>query len=227
MKPELVSGNVIADCPECGVPTTFEYKSPGGSGEFGSVIVEKGPYLFGGKKFNRIIHKTLRCCVCSRPAVATVYCNNYAAAEAELGKFWPTAKPFTEPVPESTPEYIIKELREAESCIGAQAHRAAAAMLRSTAEKTLIANGYNERNLYQKIEAAGNDGVITSARRQRAQDLIRTLGNDVLHEEWREVEITEIESAHKYASRIIEDFYDDRETVVALLQQIGRLSTEN
>jgi hypothetical protein len=55
--------------------------------------------------------------------------------------------------------------------VGVEAWRGAAALLRSTLEKTLIAKGYErdgESNLYRKIEAAGADGVITSGRRQRA-----------------------------------------------------------
>lgn len=108
-----------------------------------------------------------------------------------------------------------------------KAWRASAAMLRSTLEKTLKANGYNERNLYQKIEAAGVDGVITSARRQRAQDLIRTLGNDVLHDDWRKVDAEEVQAAYRYVSRIVEDFYDDRETVESVLLQKGRTQNNN
>ena len=221
MTPEFVTGNVRADCPDCGVPTTFEYKSSEGSGEFGSVIKNFG-HKYDGVDYSRIIYKTLRCCVCGRPGVATVHCNNSYASNSKLEKFWPSSKP-TEVVPDLTPDFIVKELREAESCMEVNAWRASAAMLRSTIEKTLIANSYNERNLYLKIEAAGKDGVITSARRQRAQDLVRTLGNDVLHDEWREVAPEEVEAAYKYVSRIIEDFYDDRDTVVSVLEQAGRL----
>ena len=223
MNPEFVNGNVVAICPDCGVPVTFEYKSSDGSGEFGSVI-KQSSHTYEGRTYSRIIYKTLRCSVCYRPGVATVHCNNSYATDSKLGNFWPSSMP-KEKVPKLTPDFIIKELREAEACMEANAWRASAAMLRSTLEKTLIANGYNERNLYQKIEAAGQDGVITSARRQRAQDLIRTLGNDVLHDEWREVEAKEVQAAYKYVSRIIEDFYDDRDTVISVLEQSERLST--
>jgi hypothetical protein len=43
------------------------------------------------------------------------------------------------------------------------------------------------------------------------------LGNDVLHDDWREVLPGEYEDAHKYTQRILEDFYDDRPTVEARL----------
>jgi hypothetical protein len=224
MNPEFVNGNVRADCPDCGVPVTFEFRSTDGSGEFGSVI-KQGSFPFNGKTYSRVIYKTLRCSVCSRPAVATVYCGN-SYSNGSIGDFWPTSRP-KEILPDETPDYIINELREAEACMEAKAWRASAAMLRSTLEKTLNANGYNQRNLYQKIETVGNDGVITSARRQRAQDLIRTLGNDVLHDDWREVNSEEVKAVYKYVSRIIEDFYDDRETVVSVLVEKQRISNNN
>ena len=106
--------------------------------------------------------------------------------------------------------------------VGVEAWRGAAALLRSTLEKTLIAKGYErdgESNLYRKIEAAGADGVITSGRRQRAQDLVRTLGNDVLHDEWRAVTQQEAEDAHRYVDRVIEDLYDDRAAVEKALRE--------
>jgi len=104
------------------------------------------------------------------------------------------------------------------------AWRGAAALLRSALEKALKANGYDEAVLYKKIEAAGADGVITSSRRQRAQDLVRILGNDVLHEEWRVVTQQEAEDAHHYVGRVIEDLYDDRAAVETVLAAKGRSS---
>jgi hypothetical protein len=79
-----------------------------------------------------------------------------------------------------------------------------------------------KRIFIKKIEAAGDDGAITSARRQRAQDLVRTLGNDVLHDDWRVVTQEEVEDAHKYVGRILEDFYDDRATVEKMLTSKNR-----
>ena len=97
-------------------------------------------------------------------------------------------------------------------------------MLRSTLEKTLLANGYEKGNLYKKIETAAADGTITAARSKRAHENIRVLGNDVLHDEWREVTEEEFDEAHHYAQRILEDFYDDRPTVEALLKEKGRMN---
>jgi len=220
MEPVFVEGNIRADCPDCGVPSTFEYRNPDeGGAEFGSVILNK-QHNYKSAGYSRIIYKLLRCTVCNRPGVAKLHVgNNYK--QGVLESFWPSSITSAK-LPDNAPKQIEKELREAESCMSVEAWRGAAALLRSALEKTLIENGYDQRNLYQKIEAAGNDGIITSARRQRAQDLIRTLGNDVLHDEWRVVSRQEVEDAHHYVARVIEDFYDDRATVETVLSEKGR-----
>ena len=220
MKPEFVAGNVRADCPDCGVPTTFEFREPGERGEFGTIIINR-THSFENKQYTRILYKLMRCIVCNRPGVATLH-TPAQYMQSALESFWPTGIPH-ERIPENVPVHIQKELREAELCMSVEAWRASAAMLRSTLEKILIANGYDDRKLYQKIESAGSDGVITSARRQRAQDIVRTLGNDGLHEEWREVTQDEVDAAHKYVARVIEDFYDDRDTVLIVLGEKGRI----
>ena len=69
-----------------------------------------------------------------------------------------------------------------------------------------------------RIEAAADDGVITQSRKQRAHENIRVLGNDVLHDDWREVSQEEYADAHRYAQRILEDLYDDRQTVEDVLK---------
>jgi len=91
-------------------------------------------------------------------------------------------------------------------------------------EKTLIENGYPKGSLKDRIDEAAKDGVITAARQKRAHDDVRVLGNDVLHDEWRELTEDEYDAAHYYAQRIIEDFYDSRAEVEALLKQAGRLA---
>lgn len=111
-------------------------------------------------------------------------------------------------------------------------------MLRSVLEKTLKKNGYDEvdvptssggtrrsNRLIDRIDAATSDHIITEARQQRAHQNIRVLGNDVLHDDWREVLSGEYEDAHKYTQRILEDFYDDRPTVEARLTSRGRAFT--
>jgi len=222
MKPQLVGINIRADCPDCGIPTTFEYKEGGSSSEFGSVIVNQRNQ-FEGRSFLRIIHKLYRCSVCSRPGVATVHFDNDFQGSM-LESFWPTARPKMR-LPDIIPNGVANEFREAESCMSVEAWRGAAALLRSTLEKVLHVNGFNESDLYKKIQAASEVGVITSARRQRAQDLVRVLGNDVLHQDWRIVTRQEVEASHHYVARIIEDLYDDRATVESILKASGRQFT--
>ena len=109
-------------------------------------------------------------------------------------------------------------------------YRAAAGLFRSVLEKTLSANGYKtskEKNLLQRIDAATDDKIITEARRKRAHEEIRVLGNDVLHDEWRKLEEEDVTLAHKYCQRIIEDFYDERDSVLQLLKDAGRTPEEN
>ncbi|MFA6406290.1 MAG: DUF4145 domain-containing protein [Patescibacteria group bacterium] len=124
----------------------------------------------------------------------------------------------------SIPKGIVTEFREAELCFSVSAYRASSALFRSTLEKVLKVNGYTEGDLYGKINKAIEDGVITATRGKRAHDDVRVLGNDVLHDEWREVTAEEVEKAHGYVQRILEDLYDDRPTVEAQLIVKNRLS---
>lgn len=129
-------------------------------------------------------------------------------------------------IPQNTPDGIKNEFREAEKCLSTGCYRAAAGLFRSTIDKTMRANGYKtnkERNLYLQIEAAAKDGVITSARKKRAHDEIRVLGNDVLHDEWYKVEYEDVKLSHRYTQRILEDFYDERDTVEEILAEVGRI----
>ena len=92
------------------------------------------------------------------------------------------------------------------------------------------ANGYDTRennNLYKQIEAATEDGVITQARKKRAHDEIRVLGNDVLHDEWYEIPEEDVIASKHYCQRILEDFYDDRDSVLSLLREASRVPDED
>jgi hypothetical protein len=48
------------------------------------------------------------------------------------------------------------------------------------------------------------------------------LGNDVPHDDWREITKDEFDDAHHYSQRILEDLYDDRVTVEKILKAKGR-----
>jgi hypothetical protein len=127
------------------------------------------------------------------------------------------------------PEGIGREFRETEKCLGFGAHRAAAAMFRSVLDKTLRANGYKTKreNLQEQIDEAAADGVITGSRQKRAHEEIRVLGNDVLHDEWHKIPKEDVEAAHHYTQRILEDFYDDRDAALKILRGKGRVPDED
>ena len=108
-------------------------------------------------------------------------------------------------------------------CIG-RSLAGSSALLRSTLEKALKANGYTKSSLEQKIDDAASDGVITAARKQKAHEDIRVLGNEVVHDEWRAVDEEEVEAALHYAQRILEDLYDDRDAVEGILISKEKLS---
>ncbi|MCY0856449.1 DUF4145 domain-containing protein [Cupriavidus sp. D39] len=147
----------------------------------------------------------------------------------DLVDFYPEAENRST-LPEGVPTGIVKEFREGEECAEAGCYRAAAALFRSVLDKTLRANGYKLKKgtpLEQQIDLAASDGVITAARRKRAHDEIRTLGNYVLHEEWREVSKAEVETARQYAAHLLHDFYDDRETVLTVLRSKQRVADDD
>jgi Domain of unknown function (DUF4145) len=181
----------------------------------------------------RILWQAFRCSVCSRGAVAKIH-DNGNSQTAVLEDFSPKATEKAA-LPGAVPEDIVKEFRESELDAANAAWRSASAMLRSVLEKTLKKNGYEEvdvkdrqgnprksNRLIDRIDAAAEDRVITETRQKKAHENIRVLGNDVLHDDWREVTQQEFDEAHKYAQRILEDFYDDRPTVEARLTSQGR-----
>ena len=138
-------------------------------------------------------------------------------------------------LPSKVPGDVVGEFREAELVASHGAFRAASALLRSVLEKVLTKNGYvdveveengrkfKSKSLKHRIDAAANDGVITEARKRRAHENIRVLGNDILHDEWRKVESPEYEDAHTYSQRVLEDLYDDRDTVEKILRAKHRI----
>lgn len=220
MKPEYVKGNVRANCPDCkGARTTFEFNHSGH--EFGFVILD-GSHEFQGQQWNRVLYVLTRCAGCGRGGVAKIH-DNGQVFNGELEEFYPVSIEFAQ-IPEEVPPEIVKEYREAEICMAHGAHRASTALFRSTLEKTLKVNGYSKNTLEAKIDEAADDGILTVPLRKKAHEDIRVLGNDVLHDEWREVTYDEVEAAHHYTQRILEGFYDERSSVEATLIQKGRIN---
>lgn len=215
-------GHVIANCPTCsGALTSFLIGDP-----------QRGPY---GQIYRQIdsrqteIYRLARCTGCGAGALITLLATNANGSKSELTDFYPEAE-VRQVLPDAVPEGIVKEFREGEECAEAGCYRAAAALFRSVLDKTLRANGYKLKKgtpLEQQIDLAAEDGVITASRRKRAHDEIRTLGNYVLHEEWRQVTPSEVKIAKEYAAYLLHDFYDDRETVLALLREKNRVADED
>ena len=233
MKPHYnwQENNVLARCPDCDAVTSFDTKGHSNTA-LGTVIIN-GQHQYAGESYSRILWQFFRCNVCNRGAVAKLH-DNGQSQTAVLEDFIPKAIEKAA-LPPSVPEDIVKEFREAEKDAAHGAYRSASAMLRSVLDKTLKKNGYDEveytddkgvkkksNSLFRRIEAAANDGVITETRKKRAEENIRVLGNDILHDNWREVMQEEFEEAHKYSQRILEDLYDDRATVEARLTAKGR-----
>lgn len=219
---QLVNGNAVrARCPDCaGAVSLFDYRDS--SREYG-LIIQGGRHRFEGRRFGRTVWRLLCCAGCGRGGLAQIHDQADHGSPPALGAFFPRSL-IVSPLPTAVPEGIVHEFREAERCASVEAWRAASSMLRSVLEKTLQANGYTSGSLKSKIDDAGNDGVITAARKQKAHVDIRVLGNEVVHDEWRPVDRSEVESALHYAQRVLEDLYDDRRSVEAVLHAKGRIT---
>ena len=223
MKPELLDNlTVRANCPNCdGAISNFVRlgRDKISRDDIFSYSIQKETHR-GGKAYYCIEYRLLQCSGCGKGAVSEVlYAHNAHNAHNEglyneelMVDFYPVSIEH-EKLPESTPEDLKAEFVEAEGCMAFKFYRAASALFRSVLEKTLKQNGYTQGSLQKKIEDATSDGIITESRKQQVSNNIRVLGNDILHDEWRKIECKEVELAQKYAQRIIEDFYSDRDAV--------------
>lgn len=219
MNAQLSPGlDISGHCPTCQVVTNLV--------QINSLVVN-GAHYYKGSKYARVTYVFGKCGRCGRGGLA-ILPDNGTPQTAVLESFFPISIDAA-PLPKPVPIEIQAEFREAEQCASFGANRAASALFRSVLEKTLKANGYTKsndpslRDLQKRIDAAAADGVITDARRKKAHDDIRSLGNDVLHDDWREVTDDEVENSHRYTQRILEDLYDDRPTVEAVLTAKNRL----
>ncbi len=220
MGPEYKNGNVISRCPDCnGAVSTYEYKGAS-SGEYGTIVVDEN-HLYNDINYGRVIYKLYKCAGCGRGGMAKLHLNG-ALHEGKMEWFFPISIDSAQ-IPDDVPHGIVQEYREAEICAANNAWRGASGLLRSTLEKVLKENGYKNGNLASKIDAAASDGIITESRKKKAHDDIRVLGNDVLHDEWRKISPEDVAASHRYVQRIIEDFYDDRESVVKILKDKKRI----
>jgi Arc/MetJ-type ribon-helix-helix transcriptional regulator len=211
--------SVRAVCPDCGGAIAI-WDMHEKDREVG-FLLENRPHTYEGRPFTRVHWRLLRCSGCGRAGMAKFH-DSGDGGRAELESFVPYALS-TAPLPDGVPAGVVREYREAELCASSGAYRAASAMLRSALEKVLKENGYASGSLQAKIDLAAKDGVITQARKSKAHEDVRVLGNEVVHDEWREVTVDEVTVALHYLQRILEDLYDDRQSVEALLIAAGRL----
>ena len=210
--PTMQDRTITTRCPDCnGAVTNFRRLDP--------FIESKLDHSWNRVPYRRILYILYECMGCRRGGVAKIHDDGSVGSEA-LEWFFPNSLSRAI-LPDSVPDDIRAEYREAEDCAGIGAFRAAAGLLRSTLEKTLKANGYINGSLKNKIDEAAKDGVLTEVRQKRANE-IRVFGNDVLHDAWRLVMADEVQSAHGYIQRILEDFYDHRPTVEAALTAKNR-----
>lgn len=221
-------GNIQARCPGCrGALSSFEWRHANG---VHGALKTQGKYEGWGAC--HVDYRLFQCAGCGRGGLGEIYYqlhSNYPGAFRALRSFTPEARERMR-LPDGVPEGIVKEFTEGERCLDAGCLRAAAGMFRSVLDKTLRASGYKVKKgtpLDQQIDAAAADAVITKARQLRAHDEIRVLGNDVLHDEWREIPLEDVEAARHYAQRILEDLYDDRPSVLALLRAAGKVPDED
>jgi hypothetical protein len=224
-------GNLTARCPGCGgALTRFEYRADGN--ELGAVRYKASRRSGFGYSYHELQYRLFRCVGCGMGGLGVVQMKrlggNYPSDIDELRDFEYEA-PAPLDLPHAVPAGIAREFREAERCLANGTRRAAAAMFRSALDKTLRANGYKTKRerLWEQIDEAAADGVITATRQKRAHEDIRVLGNDVLHDDWQPVSAEDVEAAHHYTQRILEDFYDDREEVLKTLRDKGRVPAED
>lgn len=223
-------GNITARCVGCvGALASFEWRGGGAPLSTGLDGPPTRPFQFG-KAPMRTQFRLYRCAGCGRGALAHVAFSgaSFPDGRLEILDFYPEAGERLR-LPKAVPKGLLYEFREAEHCIESRAIRAAAGLFRSVLDKTMRANGYKQprTSLEQQIDAAAKDGIITESRRRKAHDEIRVLGNDVLHDEWREIPLDDVLAAQHYAQRILEDFYDDREAVLKLLKAAGRVAADD
>jgi hypothetical protein len=221
-------GTVIARCPGCdGAKSTFEWSHKGK--ELGAITKQVDDRYW---RQCLLDFRLFRCAGCGIGALGVIKYgggNGYPGLSNRLLRFVPEAKSCL-PLPPRAPKELVAEFREAERCLEINCLRAAAGLFRSVLAKTMRANGYEtsrEKHLLKQIDGAAKDGVITLARKKRLHAELRVIDTDVLPDAPCNPTIQDIELARRYCQRILEDFYDDRESVLKLLRDAGRMINED
>jgi hypothetical protein len=208
---KYVDGNVRAVCPDCQTLVSFHPQ------QGGTHVVQNNIHHFRGHAYNRVLYLSLACGGCGRGGMAKVHDSGHVA-NGVLEEFSPFSVDRAI-LPQAIPPGVLAEFREAELCASVGATRAASALLRSSLEKALRHHGFTKGSLYERIEQAASIGILPMTLRNRAHANVKDLGNDILHEDWREVDSEEYESARGYVQRILESFFDDLTAVEVLLTE--------
>lgn len=123
--------------------------------------------------FEYFLHVYLWSCpVCDMPSVAT---RGDDDAEAELMSTGVRGKEY-----DDVPSHIAAPASEAHMCTSAGAHRSAILMARAVVEATCKEKGITSGDLYKKIDALRDAGLINEQVHAEATE-IRHLGNDMAH----------------------------------------------
>ena len=203
--PRLIENDVNAYCPVCDGRSNFVRES--GAFSLTSKTLNKYYGLFTGS----ITFLLLKCVTCSLGALGIIY-EDLDSEIKVLVDFYPKVKKITK-LPDDTPEDISSEFKSAENCANIEEYRPAATMLRSTIEKVLNNHGYNEWRLSDNLKNLQKDRLITAPLARKNKLVVKILGDQVLHQKWREVDEKEYLTAREYALDLIKAFYSDVEGV--------------
>lgn len=215
---EIRGNNFVARCVVCDEALSSYEAQSSFSESFTSWFESRNGHRCHGKRLHFVFCK---CTGCGMGAIAK-YIEDVDGIK-HLRDFYPEA-PIKLKLPSNTPKDILSEFRSAERCASIHEYRPAGAMLRSTLEKVLNDHGYDERYLTNNINNATKEGVLTIALQKRAFNIVKALGDEILHQSWRNITEEQYEDSHEYTQRIIENFYDDPETVREILIEKKRIS---
>lgn len=84
------------------------------------------------------------------------------------------------PIDEKTPEFLIKDLKEAYDCFSVSAYRATAVLARRALQKCCIEKGAPDKKLIEQVQWLLDNQIITKDLKEWAEE-VRLTGNDCAH----------------------------------------------
>lgn len=218
--PKHIGGGIVnAYCPVCDARSSFEpVHSAGGEATFTTQRTKLQDFKQTGH-YTSFTYKLLTCNGCSLAAFAEF--RKYGSNPSTFNDFYPRIKQVI-PLPKDTPADISSEFRSAENCANIDEFRPAAAMLRSTIEKVLSEHGYNDWLLSKNLERLKKDRLITAPLARKNEQIVKALGDEVLHKKWRDITPEEYLVAQEYTVKLIDAFYGDIEEVAIEMKRIEK-----